>query len=272
MAVFIVDSAETKSELRLADATSSCSLVAISGRGIFCKEAEVFEYGALALKLYRHPASKVSAFREGANLAMVERLSLPAPKVHAVGEFEGRWGVVMERAPASCFADRLVSTAGDAAFGEMAQLHCSIHSQPGEGLPSLLARLSARIRRAEGLDAASRKRLLSALDSLPDGDRVCHGDFHPWNIHGSGRGVMVVDWLDACSGNPLADVCRSYVLLRHAMPDRAMAYVEAYASATGAEVRVILAWLPAIAAARPAEGVAKENDDLLRLAELRHYP
>lgn len=53
------------------------------------KEAEVFEYGVLALKLYRHPASKASAFREGANLAIVEKLSLPAPKVHAVGEFEG---------------------------------------------------------------------------------------------------------------------------------------------------------------------------------------
>ncbi|MDK4731403.1 hypothetical protein [Rhizobium sp. CNPSo 3490] len=93
MAVFIVDSAETKSELRLADATSSCSLVTISGRGIFCKlhriesgapmiaigrllgsgkEAQVFEYRALALKLYRHPALKASAFREGANLAIVE--------------------------------------------------------------------------------------------------------------------------------------------------------------------------------------------------------
>nr|WP_245296696.1 phosphotransferase [Rhizobium bangladeshense] len=154
----------------------------------------------------------------------------------------------------------------------MAQLHCSIHNQPGEGLPSLSARLSARIRRAEGLDAASRKRLLSALDSLPDGDRVCHGDFHPRNIHGSGQGAMVVDWLDACSGNPLADVCRSYVLLHHTMPVRAMDYVEAYASATGAEVGAILAWLPAMAAARLAEGVANENEELLRLAELRHSP
>ncbi len=83
---------------------------------------------------------------------------------------------------------------------------------------------------------------------------------------------MVVDWLDACLGNPLADVCRSYVLLHHVMPDRAMDYVEAYASATGAEVGAILAWLPAMAAARLAEGVANENEELLRLAELRHSP
>ncbi|WP_326912771.1 hypothetical protein [Rhizobium johnstonii] len=55
------------------------------------KEAEVFEYGALALKLYRPAASKASSFREAANLSILERLALPAPKVHAVGEFDGRW-------------------------------------------------------------------------------------------------------------------------------------------------------------------------------------
>jgi len=103
------------------------------------KEAEVFEYGALALKLYKHAAAKASAFREGANLAIVERLSLPAPKVHAVGEFDGRWGVVMDRAPGSCFAERFVSAG--APFEEMAQLHRRLHQQSDDGLPSLTARL-----------------------------------------------------------------------------------------------------------------------------------
>ncbi|WP_245495876.1 phosphotransferase family protein [Rhizobium ruizarguesonis] len=157
------------------------------------KEAEVFEYGALALKLYRSAASKASSFREAANLSILERLALPTPKVHAVGEFDGRWGVLMDRAPSSCFADPFVSTAGRASLEDMAQLHRRIHEKPGDGLPSLMARLSARIRRAEHLDSSSRNRLLAQLESLPDGDRVCHGDFHPWNIHGSGQGFMIVD-------------------------------------------------------------------------------
>ncbi|MBB3138782.1 hypothetical protein FHS26_006561 [Rhizobium pisi] len=77
---------------------------------------------------------------------------------------------------------------------------------------------------------------------------------------------MIVDWLDACCGNPLADVCRTYLLLRHAVPERAMDYVETYAAMSGAEVGAILAWLAPIAAARLTEGVADENDELLRLA------
>jgi hypothetical protein len=64
----------------------------------------------------------------------------------------------------------------------------------------------------------------------------------------------------------MADVCRTYLLLRRAMPDRATDYVEAYASLTGCGVNAILAWLPPIAAARLTEGVAAENKELFRLA------
>ena len=43
------------------------------------KEAEVFQYGDHVLKLYKPAAPKTSAFREAANLAIAERLGLPAP-------------------------------------------------------------------------------------------------------------------------------------------------------------------------------------------------
>nr|WP_261329971.1 hypothetical protein [Rhizobium leguminosarum] len=97
------------------------------------KVAEVFEYGALALKLYKRAASKASSFREAANLSILERLALPTPNVHAVGEFDGRWGVLMDRAPSSCFADQFVLTAGRAPLEDMAQLHRRLHEKPAKG-------------------------------------------------------------------------------------------------------------------------------------------
>lgn len=230
------------------------------------KEAEVYEYGELALKLYRSRVLKTSAFREAANLAIIERLSLPAPRVHAVGEYDGRWGLLMDRAAGASFADRMTAAAPRPHIDRMADLHRSLHDRPGGGLPSLKARLSANIRRAEPLDAASRDRLLRQLEALPDGDRVCHGDFHPWNIHGAAGGVMIVDWLDACSGNPAADVCRTYVLMRHVIPAAADDYIEAYSRIGGSNSADVLAWLAPVAAARLAEGVPEENDALLRLA------
>ena len=230
------------------------------------KEAEVFEYGEKALKLYRFGPSKAAAFREAANLALLERLGLPTPQVDAVGSYDGRWGLVMDRARGPSFAERMATGARNTCIEEMVRLHRGIHQQPGNGLPTLKARLSANIRRTDLLEAPARDRLLHQLDRLPDGDRLCHGDFHPWNIHGGADDAMILDWLDACSGHPAADVCRSYVLIHPVDSALATDYVDEYARLTGMNATDILAWLPPTAAARLAEGIPDETDGLLRLA------
>ena len=94
-----------------------------------------------------------------------------------------------------------------------------------------------------------------------------HGDFHPFNILGPPGGALVIDWLDACSGTPAADVCRSYVLMSSADIDLAASYVAAYAEVTGTTPREIFRWLPFIAAARLAEGVPDEVDALLEIVD-----
>ncbi|MFC2013409.1 phosphotransferase family protein [Chloroflexota bacterium] len=53
--------------------------------------------------------------------------------------------------------------------------------------------------------------VLEALEQLPDGSAVCHGDFHPRNIIISSRGPVIIDWANATQGNPLADV--AWILL-----------------------------------------------------------
>ena len=232
------------------------------------KEAEVFEHGTLALKLYKPGRPKAPAFREAASLAIAEKLSLPAPRVHVVGDYHGRWGLLMDRVTGASLADEMAPEPPLSAIKEMAALHLRLHREPGTGLPSLKSRLSANIESAEPLTQDLRDRLLLTLAALPDGDRVCHGDFHPWNILGSGEDIMIVDWLDACSGNPAADVCRTYLLMRRVLPAIAEAYVVTYAKAAELPADEIFTWLPVIAAARLAEDVPEENEDLLHLAAL----
>lgn len=232
------------------------------------KEAEVFEHGTLALKLYKPGRPKAPAFREAASLAIAEKLSLPAPRVHVVGDYHGRWGLLMDRVTGASLADEMAPEPPLSAIKEMAALHLRLHREPGTGLPSLKSRLSANIESAEPLTQDLRDRLLLTLAALPDGDRVCHGDFHPWNILGSGEDIMIVDWLDACSGNPAADVCRTYLLMRRVLPAIAEAYVVTYAKAAELPADDIFTWLPVIAAARLAEDVPEENEDLLHLAAL----
>jgi DNA-binding helix-hairpin-helix protein with protein kinase domain len=54
------------------------------------KEAEVFEFGALAAKIYGSAAGKRRAFREAMNLAVAEALGLPVPAVWRVRQLGGR--------------------------------------------------------------------------------------------------------------------------------------------------------------------------------------
>ena len=233
------------------------------------KVAEIFEFGDLVAKLYRSPAVKGSAFREAAALALAQSLGLPVPSVRAVQQIRDRWCVIMDRVDGSAFAE-----AGQrdpdwlrAYLAEMVRLHRLVHSRPGRGLGSMKARLQTNIRAMTNLGEARKRLLLDGLATLPEGDRLCHGDFHPWNIMGSPGQPILVDWVDACCGEPAADVCRSYVLMRPHLSDFASAYVDRYAAASAESRESILRWLPFVAAARLAEDVPDEVDSLMAMID-----
>ncbi len=116
------------------------------------------------------------------------------------------------------------------------------------GLPlgRLKPRLTRNIARTSLLDEPRKQVLLSRLVDMPEGDRLCHGDFHPVNVSGQTSQPIVIDWPDACRGDPSADVCRSYVLLK-------------ISRAT------IVAWLHYVAAARLAEDVPHDFERLLEI-------
>lgn len=233
------------------------------------KEAEVFEVPEGALKLYRAGATKAAAFCEAAHLALVERLNLPGPKVRCVREWDGRWVLVMSLTPGQPFAAAMERepTSVPEHLAAMAGLHRMIHTRSGIGFGSFKARMRRDIAQATALDGRMRDRLMRRLADLPDGDRLCHGDFHCWNVLGTPETAMVVDWLDAACGPPAADVCRSYLLMLLTTAELASAYLAHYLNGTDIGEADVTAWLPVLAAARLAEGVEGQRDQLLALIE-----
>jgi aminoglycoside phosphotransferase (APT) family kinase protein len=77
--------------------------------------------------------------------------------------------------------------------------------------------LAARIAGA-GLPPPLREHAVRVLDALPDGDRLCHGDYHPGNVLVAADRVGVIDWANAACGVPEADHARTVLLLRWADP------------------------------------------------------
>jgi Ser/Thr protein kinase RdoA (MazF antagonist) len=130
-------------------------------------------------------------------------------------------------------------------------------------LLDLKQKLAGRIDSAAQLTRDLRSELLQRLAAMPGGDRLCHGDFHPFNVLGLDEHARIIDWLDATRGEPAADVCRSYVLISGYDPGVAAAYVDAY----GIERAQIDAWLPLVAAARLSENVPDEVERLTQLAQ-----
>jgi aminoglycoside phosphotransferase (APT) family kinase protein len=132
------------------------------------------------------------------------------------------------------------------------------------------------------LPAAWRAAAFDALDHLPDGDCLCHGDYHPDNVLMSPHGPIIIDWSEATAGNPLADVARTALIFRLGAPPpggmspllvgriRAVAqvtYLRRYRRRAPALQAELAAWRLPIAVARLAAGIPEERQQLLTQIE-----
>jgi Ser/Thr protein kinase RdoA (MazF antagonist) len=184
-------------------------------------------------------------------------------------EVGGRWGIVFDRVKERSFAERMREDPSliPECLQALARLHARIHTHPAREIDGLKSRLATRIAATKLLDEPRKQILLGRLADMPDGDRLCHGDFHPINVLGPNSQPMVIDWPDASCGDPAADVCRSYLLLKLHAEDIAEPYLDAYCNIANTPRAKILDWLPYVAAARLAEDVPA---DWARLLEIVH--
>jgi hypothetical protein len=231
--------------------------------------AEIFEWGSYVLKLYKSTAAKPMAFREAAINAAVEAVGLPVPRVWGVQEIGGRWGIVFDRVKQASFVEQILNNSAEVRryLECMAGLHLRIHAHSAIQFAGLKFRLAANIAATRLLDERRKLDFLDGLSNMPDGDRLCHGDFHPMNILGETSQPVIIDWADARRGDPAADVCRSYLLMKLHTAEIATPYLDAYCGAAGMAQQVVLSWLPYVAAAKLAEDVPSELDGLLKIIE-----
>jgi aminoglycoside phosphotransferase (APT) family kinase protein len=143
-----------------------------------------------------------------------------------------------------------------------------------------------KIEATTDLPAALAELALATLDALPDGDRLCHGDFHPGNVLLGSRGPAVIDWTNATRGDPAGDLARTRLLLQLGAVQEYMPalirrlsafgrrgffrlYVRAYARARPIDADLVDQWEIVRAADRLHEGIEAERSALLDLLERR---
>jgi tRNA A-37 threonylcarbamoyl transferase component Bud32 len=181
------------------------------------REAEVFEWrDGRVLRLLRVPGAVGRLAFEVAALEAARAAGVPVPQVYEEVVVEGRPGLVMEHLQGPDLLTMLgrkpwrVRVAGRTA----GRIHARINrANAPASLPAVrdvMRRRLARLALSEPVLAESVGRLLARL---PDGDALCHGDFHPGQLMLSGDGWVALDWSVAGRGDALCDYARTRVLL-----------------------------------------------------------
>ena len=210
---------------------------------------------------------------------------LPVPAVGDILRVNDRNGLVYQRVNGNPMFEILKRKPwqGNHYARRMAALHGKLHTSTIQAdIPDQRSRLVQKIQYAAALLGPIQSKALAALEAMPDGDRLCHGDFHPGNILLTPQGEIIIDWIDATRGNPLADLARTTILIRGAAESSQIGniiekafvktfhaeYIRHYFKLYPGGEQEYRRWLPIVAAARLSENIPELEKWLIAQAEM----
>jgi Ser/Thr protein kinase RdoA (MazF antagonist) len=236
------------------------------------------------LKLYRNWCPSDWVEYEATVASAIHAAGIPSPATGEILEVNGRRGLIYERLEGiSMLQDmnarpwRLIEHARS-----LADLQVQINQKTIRGLPSYKDRLRYDIGKTSQLSLDLREKAFAALDILPVGENVCHGDFHPGNVILTDTGPVVIDWMTVCSGSPWTDVARTSLVLsigpkgaekmvspiiRMAITLYRWVYLHHYHALAPDTKKETKHWIPVVAAARLNENISPERDALIKMVK-----
>jgi uncharacterized protein (TIGR02172 family) len=247
---------------------SKIGLLIASGR-----TADVYAWGSeQVVKLFHDWFDLENIQFEQKVAQAVQASGYPVPAVGEVVRVNGRNGLLYQRVDGSSMWE-ILSRKPWRMFQiarRTAELQAELHGTTAPAdLPDQRRRIKRKIEQAGALPEEIRQKALAALEDLPGGDSICHGDFHPGNILITKQGEVIIDWIDVSRGNPLADLARTSILARGAAATAQVPlvgmkvnlwlfhvlYLRRYFHLRPGGVDEFRRWLPVVAAARLSENI-----------------
>jgi uncharacterized protein (TIGR02172 family) len=184
--------------------------------------AEVFEIEGQehdVLKLFFEKIPYEHIQKEYETSQLINKLGIASPRVGVLVEREKRWGIVYEKVTGNNLTHLLstqpLSLKKTAEI--FATLQASFHNKQTDDLPSQKGYISHSIMGTDLLTKKEKDDILTILADLPEGNSVCHGDYHPDNVVLMNGEPMVLDWMTGTSGNPCGDIARTLMILQYAV-------------------------------------------------------
>jgi Ser/Thr protein kinase RdoA (MazF antagonist) len=232
------------------------------------------------LKLFRDDVPRRAGEREARITKALHAAGARVPAVGDLVEVNGRLGLPMQKLSGRPLASRLGDADSGARFGSIAaDVHAALHALTEPSLTPMRVQFR-KIIETGPLAAELKQRVLRSMESLPDGDRICHGDFHAANIMLTDDGPVVIDCVVAHRGNPIADVAQTCVAMtewlysdlssrvKEALVSFVDAYERRYFEVTPGRRDEVASWRPIVAAVRFSVGHPPwSTTPLLRMIE-----
>jgi len=180
------------------------------------RTAQIFDYeNNKALKLFYDEFCDMGAIeKELAGSAVAFSAGVPTPKAYGLSDADGRKGIIYDKVEGISLGAALgKNPLKIKKFARMAAYaHSRVSLSPSEGLVSQPEMYSYRIANAE-LSYKDKSCIIDYAFSLPDTQKLCHGDLHAENYIYSKGNLYIIDWMSAYSGNPAGDVARTMLLM-----------------------------------------------------------
>lgn len=237
------------------------------------------------IKLYRPGWEATDADYEFKLVQQIQGSSIPTPAAVELVTIDGRPGIVFERVNGRNLLEIIQEDPSrlEPLTKQLAALQAQLHGIRLNGLPDNQQRLQRKITNARPLSVEMKTAVLAQLNQLPQDNALLHGDFHPGNILLTDDGPVIIDWIDASLGHPLADVARTIIIIGYGDPAEADAetlarlqqirqlflsvYLETYGALRPFAPADLEAWQMPVAAGRLSENILEVEADLLTIVK-----
>jgi uncharacterized protein (TIGR02172 family) len=197
------------------------------------RTSEVYEYGDdCILKLFTDEIRLDSVKKEYDFSKFAYENGLPTPEPKEIIHEKDRIGIIYEKingepllkiAMGNLFAVKKI-------FSKMVRLQYEINSiECNNGVYTFKKDLERAIKANKFISESEKKAVKEYINKLPDGNKVCHGDFHPENILFSNGKYYIIDWMTGMRGPPAADAARTEMIIKNAeIPGKAVFFIRIF--------------------------------------------
>lgn len=248
-------------------------------------QAEIYDIGDnKILRVLKDPGYEKMLRIEMQIMKVLKDKGICIPEVYEYLNVDGRPAIIIEKITGESMlqsiAQHPLNTLKEAQM--LANLHIKLSkSYTADNLNYVKDNSRYLIGNSTSIDSQLKQFAIKLLDELPEGEDLCHGDFHPGNILKSGGKYYIIDWSGSYRGDILSDAAHTYILLK-SVPDFqgmnaakhallklagsiiAEEYVKTFRKSINFDWSDFSKWMVIKAAERTFYGFSSEQDALIR--------